>query len=258
MAEAYHPCPMRRAKNWLAAFLLLFACYHAPEVLRTPALMLAFLPIAWLIARALRLGMGEAYALGWNRRAALLLAAGFLLATLAKLGTLLVGTRLGVYAYVPSRPPWTEILQAVAWISIYTFVPSIAEDILTRGFWARVPAWRWTAWRFVSFTSALYVLNHISRLGHGPTEWLMLFCFGVAHATAFWRAGTLWAAVGLHWGWNFAGSMLGASWNSTQPGSGWWLSASAHLLLAAICLGLSPAAGVADPRARGRAPVDAA
>jgi membrane protease YdiL (CAAX protease family) len=252
---AYHSREMRSAKYWIPAFVVLFVCYQAPEGFRMPLLMLAFLPIAWLVARALGLGMGSAYALEWNRGAALYLAVGFALTVLAKLVALWIGTSIGIYTFVPGHLPPAEIFEGLAWIALSTFVPSIAEDILTRGFWARVPAWQWTAWRFVLFTSVAYVLNHIYRLGNGPTEWLMLSCFGLAYATALWRTGSLWAAVGLHWGWNFAGSALGPWWNVAQPGSGWWLSAAAHLLLAALCLLLiSPASGVSDPRGSSRAP----
>lgn len=254
-AAAYHPRVMRPAKYWLPAFIVLFACYQAPEGLRAPLLMLAFLPVAWLVARALGLGLASAYALEWNRRSALYLAGGFAITVLVKCAALLVGTRLGIYHYDPGKLPAADLLQGLAWIAISTFVPSIAEDILTRGFWARVPAWHWTTWRFVSFTSLLYVLNHIYRLGNGPTEWLMLCSFGLAYATALWRSGSLWAAVGLHWGWNFAGAALGAWWNATQPGSGWWLSAASHLLLAGIAVLLvSRAAGVSDVHGSSRAP----
>lgn len=243
------------SRYWFPAFVVLFICYQAPQVLGSPLLMLVFLPVAWLVARTLKLGMSAAYALEWSPRTAWILAGGFLLALLTKLGALLIGTRLGIYAAVEADPPWQEILRAIAWTSLYTFVPSLAEDILTRGFWARVPAWRWTAWGFVLFSSVIYVLNHLHRLANGPTEWLMLFCFGLAYATALWRTGSLWAAVGLHWGWNFSGSFLGAWWNNTLPGGGWWLSAGAHLLLAAACLlVLSPAADASAPR--GRAPAD--
>jgi membrane protease YdiL (CAAX protease family) len=200
--------------------------------------------------------MGAAYALEWNRHAAWLLGGGFILALLAKLGALLVGTQLGLYYSAPGGVPLEDFLQALAWTTVFTFVPSIAEDILTRGFWARVPAWRWSAWRFVLFSSSVYVLNHVYRLGNGPTEWLMLFCFGLAYATALWRTGSLWAAVGLHWGWNFAGAMLGAWWDDARPGGGWWLSAITHLLLTAICLLFVNAAAAAVPRESSSAPAD--
>lgn len=237
---------MHRAKYWPLAFIVLFVAYHAPYTLDTPLLMLAFLPIAWWVARKLGHRMGTAYALEWNCKVALLLIGGFALAVLAKVGALLVGTELGIYAQV-QRPP-TDLWQEFAWVTLSTFFPSIAEDVVTRGFWARLPGWQWTAWRFVMFSSLVYVLNHIYRLGNGPTEWLMLFCYGFAYATAFWRTGTLWAAVGLHWGWNFAGMTLGEWWSTPRPGSGWWLSSAAHLLLAGACLLLiNRPVGVAVP-----------
>ena len=38
----------------------------------------------------------------------------------------------------------------------------------------------------------------------------MLFCFGVAYASAMLRSGSLWPAVGLHWGWNLSNALFGA------------------------------------------------
>jgi hypothetical protein len=251
---------MRPVRTWLAAFIVLFVCYQAPEGigghwLREPAvaasLMLAFLPAAWLVARALGLSPGAAYALEWQRQSASILAAGLVLAFAAKGFALAIGLWFGIYtmsaapagANAPSAPAGL-----LAWMALSTFVPSIAEDILTRGFWARMPGWRWTGMRFVLFTSALYVLNHVYRLGNGPSEWLMLFCFGLAYATAFWRLGSLWAAVGLHWGWNFAGQALGLWWpvEWVEPGLGRMLSGAAHLLILAVVALLLPRPSTPD------------
>jgi hypothetical protein len=78
MAKAYHPVPMRTAKYWVPAFVVLFVCYQdTAGIAHQQMLMLAFLPVAWLVARALNLGMGAAYALEWNRKTAWLLGGGF-------------------------------------------------------------------------------------------------------------------------------------------------------------------------------------
>ena len=37
-------------------------------------------------------------------------------------------------------------------------------------------------------------------------------CMGLAYAAACWRWRSLWAAVGLHWGWNLANALSGAVW----------------------------------------------
>lgn len=204
-------------------------------------MMLAFLPIAWVVARALGRRMGSAYALEWSGGRALWLLAGFALAIVVKGIAVLIGLRMGIYS--PGLPATAALGIAstagtLAWLALSTFVPSLAEDILTRGFWARIPGWRWRGLGFVLFSSLVYVFNHIYRLGNGPAEWLMLLCFGLAYAAAFWRTGTLWAAVGLHWGWNFAGPALDFGWPTelVNPDGQRLLSAGANLLMLAIVL----------------------
>lgn len=230
--------------------MALFIFYQLPEgvggrwlqqPMITAGLMLAFLPIAWLVARALGIGMGTAYALEWNRRTALYVVMGILVAFATKLLAVALGLRLGIYVSsqddVASGPSLTPAF--VAGMAIYSFVPSISEDIVTRGFWARIPPVRWTAMRFVLATAVIYLLNHIYRLSNGPTEWLMIFCFGLAYATAAWRLGSLWAAVGLHWGWNFAGQTLLVAWpvDAASVDSARVLSGIAHVaILAIVCL----------------------
>jgi len=251
---------MRAFLSWPAAFLILFAAYQLPGWLGSstsspPALasaaMLAFLPIAWLVARLLGRGMGAAYALEWSRAAAGWLAIGFALALAAKTAGLLIGLQLGVYVteVAPPRHGALTVLASLAWGAVFTFFPSIAEDIVTRGFWLRVPRWPWTSVRFVVFSAAAYVLNHIYRLSHGPSEWLMLFCFGLAYATALWRTGSLWAALGLHWGWNFANAALDVLWPTdlVNVGSSRLISAAMHLLLwVIVALGYAPSGKARD------------
>ena len=233
--------------RWVVAFIVLFVAYQAPEgiggrVLQNgavaAALMLAFLPIAWLVARWLGRGMGTAYALEWRARYGGLLLSGFCLAVAMKAVALQVGLTYGIYAPGAAVSPALGVGMLV-WLGFYTFIPSIAEDIVTRGFWARVPGWRWTGPGLVGFTAVLYVLNHLYRLENGPAEWLMLLCYGLAYGVALWRTGSLWAAVGLHWGWNFAGQAWDMVWPTelVMPAMARGLSGVAHLcLLVLVCL----------------------
>jgi membrane protease YdiL (CAAX protease family) len=81
------------------------------------------------------------------------------------------------------------------------------------------------------------VLNHIYRLANGPAEWAMLFAFGLAYAAALYRTRNLWAAVGLHWGWNYAGKLADqvASVDVLVPIS-WMVSTATHLVLLAVVM----------------------
>lgn len=59
-----------------------------------------------------------------------------------------------------------------------------------------------------------------------------------------WR--TLWAAVGLHWGYNFANELLGPLAVITDAEAGRWLTAAVHLGVLAMVL-LIPADREARP-----------
>ncbi|WP_049623783.1 CPBP family intramembrane glutamic endopeptidase [Frateuria defendens] len=233
-----------------AAFVLLFVLYQSAEgvglrLLHSfpvqAALMAACVLAAWPLSRRLGYRGYRAYALEAGPRWWLWLPGGLALAALAKGMAVAAGLRMGVYTAIsPDAPPaWSALLATAPMLLLSTFVPSLAEDILTRGFWYRAAGipWRRGVW-FVAFSAAVFVLNHVYRLGKGPLEWWMLCCFGTAYATALWRSGSLWGAVGLHWGWNLANGALDLLWpvgllDATMSPL---LSAAAHLLMTLVVL----------------------
>jgi len=206
--------------------------------------MLACVLAAWPLSRWLGYRGLAAWALEADGRALRWLGIGLMLAFAAKAIAIWFGLRSGVYTPSPDAASQTAtmLLAALPLLMLSTFIPSIAEDILTRGFWYRASGIAWRQGRaFVAFSTLMYVLNHIYRLCNGPMEWLMLACFGIAYATALWRTGSLWAAVGLHWGWNLANAVLGSvvpvdNTNALLAPS---LSAAVHLLMAAAVLGIT-------------------
>jgi membrane protease YdiL (CAAX protease family) len=168
--------------------------------------MTAVLPLAaalgWYFFRA---PLGT-YALEWKAGAARWLLGGWCAALLLKALCLTGGAAAGVYQITWQEHLPRNALLSIGGILLATFVPSIAEDLLTRGLWYRHGRLG-TGIRFVMVSSTIYLLNHIFRLGLGPIEWVMIFSFGLAYALAVMQSGTLWAAVGLHWGWNAAGGI---------------------------------------------------
>jgi membrane protease YdiL (CAAX protease family) len=178
-----------------------------------------------------------------------LLVLGLALALLAKSAAIAIGTRAGVYSFA-----WKDevlaagLAGALAWLGFSTVVPSVAEDILTRGLVLRAFPRLGRHWLFVPVSAALYVLNHIHRLHEGPVEWLRLFCFGLAYAAALYRTRSLWAAVGLHWGWNLANGLLDlfATTGVQQAAQAPMYSGAAHLVLLACALTLMRPAGGRD------------
>jgi membrane protease YdiL (CAAX protease family) len=234
------------------AFALLFVLYQAAEgigarllgsVAVQAAFLLAMLGAAWPLGCWLGFRGYEAYALEWRRTAPLLLAGGLALALLMKYVAVCVGMALNVYAArAPEATPAAAVsfLSSIPWALLVTFVPSLAEDIITRGFPYRAARIRWQPWVFVLASSVLYVLDHIYRLQRGPTEWATLFCFGLAYATAVARTGSLWLAVGMHWGWNLANVLIGDILPHDVLSDTWapCLSAAAHLVMLAVLFAL--------------------
>lgn len=228
-------------------FLILFGLYQSAEGLGRhvlgsfplqAGLMLLCLLAAWPVGRfVLRRRGFDAYALEWRTSVPFWLAGGLLLALVTKLLALAIGSGLGAYAIArpEALPSFAAAVPIVALALVSTFVPSLAEDIITRGFWWRVPGNALRGATFVLASSAIYVVNHIYRLGNGPTEWFMLFCFGIAYAVALSRTGSLWAALGVHWGWNLANGLLDmfVSVSATSELT-WLISAAAHLAMAGI------------------------
>ncbi|WP_421739334.1 CPBP family intramembrane glutamic endopeptidase [Caulobacter sp.] len=242
---------MRRASRGrlIVGFLILFGLYQSAEgvgalLLHSAAvqalLMIAMVLAAWPVGRWLGYRGYDAYGLDLKAASGRLVVAGLLLAGLARLAAAFWGLGEGVYTLgaPPSSSIGLALIGAIAGAAVSTFVPSIAEDILTRGFWLKASGVRWNGPAFILATSAIYVLNHLFRLGEGPLEWMRLFCFGLAYACAAWRWRNLWAAVGLHWGWNLTNALLDTfvTLDAIRPGATPWLSSGAHLAMAALVL----------------------
>jgi hypothetical protein len=250
--------------RWRVApvFVVLWLLYQSAEGLGARwlhsfplqvGLMIACVALAWPLSRWLGYHSYGAYALGGGAGLRWWLPAGLLFAVLAKYATIWFGLRLGIYAADPSTPVVgaDDLLAALPLLLFSTFVPSVAEDILTRGYWYRAASipWRGGAW-FVLASGVIYVVNHIYRLGNGPLEWLTLFCFGLAYAAALWRSGSLWAAVGLHWGWNLGNHLVDALMPATvvDTATAPLLSIAAHFAMLLAILALPRRA----PSAQGR------
>jgi membrane protease YdiL (CAAX protease family) len=230
------------------AFCILFALYQSAEGVGArllhseivqDAFMVSAVVVAWPVGRWILGWRGyAAYALEWPPSAPLWLGAGVVLSLLGKAAAIAIGLRIG--AYIRTAEPVRELsIATIGLMLVATFVASIAEDIITRGFWWRVQPVAATTGRFVMASALIYLLNHVFRLSKGPAEWFMLVCLGVAYATALVRTGSLWAAVGLHWGWNLANGLAdGLISVDANPALTPYLSGAINLAMTAVVLAL--------------------
>lgn len=232
-------------------FLVLFALYQSAEGIGQrwlhsfavqAGLMTLALLATWPVARWLGWPGWRAYALESRRAAWVWLVAGLLLAASLKLAAVRLGLALGVYAPAAvDAMPTSVLLAYLPMLLASTFVPSMTEDILTRGYPMRATG---IAWRhgtaFILASTALYVANHIYRLHLGPREWALLASYGLTYAAAAWRTSSLWPAVGLHWGWNLGNGLADGMFpaDTADAGESAMLSVAMHavMLLAVLAL----------------------
>lgn len=196
----------------LSGFVVLFLIYHLPEFLQNhfqkplilvlEAGMLLFILSAFIFGRLWYRNGFSIYGLHSIRKNQGNLAKGLLIGiVLAAIGNL-----------IPVWLHWSEISIQVSWPQILllpllfaagTLLPSLDEDILTRGylriFWPK----SWNLNWLIPLSAAVYVLNHIFRLGKTDVM-LYLFMLGVLLMWCYVKTGTLWLTLGIHWGSNIA------------------------------------------------------
>jgi membrane protease YdiL (CAAX protease family) len=212
-----HQPHLRRAA---IGFSLLFVAYQIPEAIGQrllgsffvqAILMSWFFVVAYFVGRTLGPTALKPFGLEYSKSVMRPFLASFFFAVAIKVAAVAGGTGLGIYA--AAGVPGSGIAATLLTGLVITFAPSIAEDIVTRGFWFRASRIRWRPHTFLLASSGIFVLNHIYRLGSGPGEWLMLLGFGLTYALAVVRFGSLWPAVGLHWGWNYGNLLV----NTVRP-----------------------------------------
>jgi membrane protease YdiL (CAAX protease family) len=234
-----------------AAFAILFVVYQSAEgigdkLLHSFAvqavLMVAAVLVAWPLGRWLGYRGYDAWGLDLRPRSFALLAALMLLAIGAKATALLAGAAIGVYTIAPATMPGPGAATgALALMLVSTFFPSVAEDMLTRGFFLRAANRGFSGPGFVLLTAAVFAANHIYRYDWGWSEQARLFVEGCAYAAAAWRWRTLWGAVALHWGYNFAGLLFDPLVTAADASdAGRWLTVGVHVVILVIVLLVPP------------------
>jgi membrane protease YdiL (CAAX protease family) len=224
--------PLRLA----AGFLALFALYHLPELLgRTllaSALAMGLFPVAtWAVLRGLFGAPLAAAGLGRTPRRGVQLALGLLTGLAFGLLSLGISTRAGFEA--PTREMQLADLTRLPLMLVMTFFPSLAEDLLTRGYLFFALAGRLRPAPWVVLSAVVYVLNHLHRLGDGPPVLLYLFALGLSFALALVRTRALWLTLGLHWGGNvlYQLSVEALEVSGTDPVAAQWVHAAVLALL---------------------------
>ncbi len=218
-------------------FVLLFAVYHLPEFFQAlwiaAAFKLLFLLLAFLVVRLQGYQGYAAYGLPLHKNRVIQLMPGILIGVVFYVLPFTASILLG-YENVVKVSPLKAAIQQLPWLLLLTGIPSLAEDILTRGYLfahlKKAPAYRW-----VVISAFVYLLNHIWRLNDGVAVLSYLFVLGLALGLTIVLTQSLWLAFGIHWGANLAfecsRSFIATKTTVTHNGGTWLLAGSWGLLL---------------------------
>lgn len=199
----------KRLLTAIAGFVLLFILYHAAEYMilfrGSAAGFLAFQALffvaAWGIARwQFHVGIA-AWGLDIHKRFLkhLLLGLG--------MGVLLYGLTFAISVALDIEkvtlvPSFKAALGPASLFIFGNFFSSLSEDILTRGYVYRHLNGDLSNMWLVLLSAAVFLLNHIYRLG-GPVEThLYLFLLGVLLVIPLLVTQRLWFTTGVHWAGN--------------------------------------------------------
>lgn len=193
----------------LIGFITLFACYHAAEYMllfrNDPTgffiLSIVFFILAWLLAKWQGFTGLSAWGMVMNKQGAKQLLSGLLVG--GCIYTLYTLTVLWLdIDRIKEVPPLSVFISQFFLFAIGTFLSSLSEDVLTRGYVFRFLHGKMSAVVLIAFSSILYLLNHIYRLQEGPMFWSYILIIGIFLMLAMVRTGNIWLTLGLHWAGN--------------------------------------------------------
>lgn len=226
----------KRIQLW-AGFLLLFIIYHFPEFYNelwiAAVFKIGFLAVSYFVARYQGLKNLAGFGLNLHRSWVVHLATGLLTGFCFFALSVAISDAAG-FEKVISIENLSVIIKQLPLILLMTVFPSVAEDILTRGYLFAHLKRKISGNMFIMLSAAVYVLNHIWRLGQHPSVLIYLFILGIALAFALWKTGSLWLAFGIHWGSNIAFESTSSFIKTTEITHGHqttWVLAFSFLLM---------------------------
>lgn len=193
----------------VTGFLVLFACYHTAQSMmlhqNNPTLfvglMMAFLPLAWAVAKWQGFPGLSAWGMTGGKTAFIQIGKGFLVGLLV-MGLFFLTTLVLDIDRIDTIPNPGIFLPQLGLFLVGTLFPSLAEDILTRAYLYRFLQNKFPPYTLLVLSAVVYVLNHFERLSDGWMVWVYLFIIGIYLMLALQRTGNIWLTLGLHWSGN--------------------------------------------------------
>lgn len=133
---------------------------------------------------------------------------GFLLGVVIVVPVLVLAVAAGGLRYGSDRGTALQYLATGAWTAIVLLGPAAAEELLFRGYPMRVLMERWGPAAALLLTTIAFSVLHGSNPNVGPLALVNIALAGLLLGMILLVTGSLWWAIGLHLGWNFATAFL--------------------------------------------------
>lgn len=208
---------MKKRLHIVLGFIALFFVYHFPEFfnsfLLSAIFKIGFLVFAIFLAKLQGFSGLSAYGLPFNNSWLKNVLIGLLIGTTFFTLSVILSYLLK-FDTIDKVENFNFFLQSLPLTMLMTFFPSIAEDILTRGYlWGHFKYLKPGVWIILS--AIVYVLNHIWRLDDGFSVLSYLFFLGLVLAICIFISNSLWLTLGIHWGSNIAFELINSGVKST-------------------------------------------
>lgn len=210
--------------RFITGFIFLFGLYHAAEYMilfkKSPAGFLVFQALffaaAWIIAQwQFKEGLA-AWGLSTKKHFITHLLLGMMMGIILYGSTYLINLITGVEIKFAIPEP-SLIINSLLVFVFGNFFSSLSEDVLTRGYLCKHINGKVSVPVLILISAAVYLLNHIYRLGDGFVTYLYLFLLGILFIIPLILTKRLWFTGGLHWAGN---SFFYLTHNLIQTGAG--------------------------------------
>ena len=133
---------------------------------------------------------------------------GFLLGVVIMVPILILAVVAGGLRYGSDQGTVLQYLSTGVWTVVVLLGPAAAEELLFRGYPMRVLTERWGAVAALVLTTLAFSLVHGSNPNFAPLALVNIALAGLLLGLILLVTGSLWWAIGLHLGWNFATTYL--------------------------------------------------
>lgn len=203
-------------------FFALLLWFLLPVVLN-PLGMLAMAALTTLLAGLaanfacvhwLESGHFSDFGLGWNNSSARNLAWGAILGagSVAVIALAAVSTGAAEFAH-------TETTAPVLGLPLFLFLGAIGEELLFHGYLFQYLTRITNPAAVIASVGILFGVAHLLSNDATPIGALNTALWGAVLGLAWWRSGTLWLPIGIHFGWNLGLVLLGEPLSGIKMGA---------------------------------------